>query len=188
MASLAPNDKSGFRAPSRHITTHDDKGASKFLPDQIVSSDAIWMEFSPEIFSTMLWGTTSSPAQISDEADVKAYTSGTLKPTDIVTPNGTNMRFFDFAPGFKSQMHRTDSIDFSVVLAGTIENEVESGETRVGKPGDVFVQRGTNHLWRNPSDTEWTRMCFFVVAADPVVVNGKVLEAITTVNSSVEEK
>ncbi|KAK1076259.1 hypothetical protein LTR33_009103, partial [Friedmanniomyces endolithicus] len=188
MASLLPNDKSGFRAPSRHITTHDEQGASKFLPEQTLPTAAPWQEFSPDAFSSMLYGTTTSPAQLTSDADLKAYTSGTIKPSDIVTKNGTNIRLFDFGPGFKSDMHRTDSIDYSIVISGTIENEVESGEVRVGKPGDVFVQRGTPHAWRNPSETEWTRMCFFVVAAEPVVVGGKELGGITSVDSSVGEK
>ncbi|KAK0255792.1 hypothetical protein B0A54_11050 [Friedmanniomyces endolithicus] len=188
MASLPPNNKSGFRAPSRHITTHDDHGASKFLPEHTVPTAAPWQEFSPETFSSMLYGTTTSPAQLTNDADLKAYTSGAIKPSDIVTKNGTNMRLFDFGPEFKSDMHRTDSIDYSIVISGTIENEVESGEVRVGKPGDVFVQRGTQHAWRNPSETEWTRMCFFVVAAEPVVVGGKELGGITSVDLSVGKK
>lgn len=183
-----PNDKSGFRAPSRYITTHDEEGVSKFLPEQIASADPMWLEFSPEAFFSLLWVTTTSPAVTTDDADLKAYTSGTIKASDIVTKNGTNMRLFDFAPGFKSDTHRTDSIDYSIVIHGTIENQVDDGDVRVGKPGDVFIQRGTKHLRRNPSETEWTRMCFFVVAADPLVVGGKAVEAITSVDSGLGEK
>lgn len=178
------SNKSGFRAPSRHITTHDDKGVSKFVPENIVSVDAPWQELAPVAYSSLVWATTTSPALMTDEADLKAYTSGVIKPSDIVTKNGTNMRLFDFAPGFQSEMHRTDSIDYSIVIHGTVESQVDSGEVRVGKPGDVFVQRGTKHQWRNPSKTEWARMCFFVVAADPLVVGGKQLEAATSVDSS----
>jgi hypothetical protein len=144
MASLPPNDRSAFPVPTRHITTHDKEGISKFLPEQVTSTDPTWMQFSPQIFSTMLYGTTSSPAVMTDDVDLKAYTSGTLKASDIVTKNGTNMRLFDFAPGFKSDMHRTDSIDYAMVLHGTIESQLDGEEVRVGKPGDVFIQRGTS--------------------------------------------
>nr|OQO20969.1 hypothetical protein B0A51_10246 [Rachicladosporium sp. CCFEE 5018] len=188
MASLSPDDKSGYRAPSRHITTHDEEGVSKFLPDDVISANPSWGQFSPHTFGTLLWGTGTSPAKMSDDADVLAFTSGTLNPSDIVTKNGTNLRLFDFAPGFKSEMHRTNSVDYSIVLLGTIENQVDDGDIRVGKPGDVFIQRGTNHLWRNPSETDWTRMAFFVVAADPVVVGGKELETTTSVESTSGEK
>src|SRR6476620_1600744 len=118
MASLLPNDKSGFRAPSRHITSHDQNAVSKFVPEEVIATDATWQEFSPQLFSSMLWGTTTSPATMTDDADLKAYASGTLKPTDIVTNNGTNMRLLGVAPSFQSEMHRTDSIDYSIVILG----------------------------------------------------------------------
>jgi quercetin dioxygenase-like cupin family protein len=188
MASLSPNDKSGFRAPCRHITTHDTQGVSKFLPEETVSVNTEWMEFSPEVFSSLLWGTNASPAVMTDDADLQAYTSGAIKISEIVTRGGTNMRLFDFAPGFKSDMHRTNSVDYSIVIHGTIENHMDGGGVRVGKPGDTFIQRGTNHQWRNPSETEWARMCFFVVAADPLVVGGKEVETIKSVDSSLGEE
>jgi uncharacterized cupin superfamily protein len=47
----------------------------------------------------------------------------------------------------KLGMHRTDTVDFEVILDGEIELEVESGCARLG-PGDIVVQRGTRHRWR----------------------------------------
>ena len=43
-------------------------------------------------------------------------------------------------------MHRTQSVDFGVVLEGTIWAVLDSGEERELKAGDVCVQRGTNHV------------------------------------------
>jgi len=185
---MASTDKSGYPTPSRHVTTHDEAGTSKFVAEQTVAAGTTWLDFTPEISSSLLYGTTTSPALMTNDADLKAYTSGTIQPYEIVTKNGTNMRLMDFAPGFKSDMHRTESIDYSIVLLGTIENELDGGEVRTGKPGDVFVQRGTNHLWRNPSATEWTRMCFFVVAAEPLTIGGKKVEAISSVEASLGDK
>ncbi|KAF2102657.1 cupin domain-containing protein [Rhizodiscina lignyota] len=182
--SLLPNDHSGYRAPSRFITTHDADGTSKFVPDHVVSPDAPWQEAAPGVFFYIPWGTTSSPAQMTDDADLKAYEAGKVVPNIIVTPNGTNVRIYDFAPGFESAMHRTYSIDYGIVIHGTIEGQMDGGEVRVGKPGDIFIQRGTNHLWRNPSKTEWTRICYFVAAAEPLVIGGKKIEAVKADNSS----
>lgn len=181
---LLPNDHSGFRAPVRHITTHDADGTSKFLPEHVVSPGMPWIEAAPTALFYVPWGTTTSPAQMTDDADLKTYTSGAIKPAEIVTPPGTNVRIYDFAPGFQSAMHRTYSIDYGIVIHGTIEGHMDGGEVRVGKPGDIYIQRGTNHLWRNPSKTEWTRMCFFVAAADPLVINGKEVEALKADHSS----
>jgi quercetin dioxygenase-like cupin family protein len=177
MAQLPPlNDKSGFRTPRRYTTTHDNEGVSKFIPDHVISTKTQWEEILPGMFHFLSWGTTTSPAQMTDDADVKAYELGSIKSTEPVTPNGTNVRLFDFAPEFETKMHRTYSIDYGIVIHGSIESHMDGGEVRIGNPGDIFIQRGTNHLWRNPSKTEWTRMYFVVVAADPLTVKGRDLE------------
>lgn len=176
--TLPPGNASGFRAPSRFITTHDENGTSTYLSADILSPDAPWIQASANTCFHVPFGTTSSPAQMSNDADVHAYVSGAVRPADVVTPNGTNVRMYDFAPGFATAMHRTYSIDYAVVIEGTVEGVMDGGEVRTGRRGDVFVQRGTNHLWRNPSETEWARMCFFVAAAEPVLVGGREMEVI----------
>jgi quercetin dioxygenase-like cupin family protein len=176
--SLLPGNTSGFRAPSRHVTTHDESGQSTFVPEEVVSSDSPWKEIAPGAYQSVPWGTTTSPAQMTDDADLKAYKEGKIVPNEVVTPYGTNARMYDFAPGFETALHRTYSIDYAIVIHGTIEAQMDNGEIRVGKPGDIFIQRGTNHLWRNPSKTEWTRIYFIVAVAEPLVVGGKEIEAI----------
>ena len=37
---------------------------------------------------------------------------------------------------------------------------------------DIVVQRGTNHLWRNPSESEYCRIVFILVEALPLKING----------------
>ena len=59
-------------------------------------------------------------------------------------------------------MHRTESLDFGIVGRGSIVLEFESGETSILKEGDVIVQRGTIHSWKNVSD-EWARIYFVVL-------------------------
>src|SRR3546814_16232905 len=47
-----------------------------------------------------------------------------------------------------SVLHRTETLDYAVVLAGTCDMELENGEMSRGmKAGDVVIQRGTNHNW-----------------------------------------
>lgn len=46
--------------------------------------------------------------------------------------------------------------------------QLDSGETRLLKEGDVLVQRGTMHAWKNPSTTESARMLCFVMPSHPV--------------------
>jgi len=123
------------------------------------------------------------------DADIKAYQGFQKNPPDIVVPNGTNVRVYDFAPGFETAMHRTLSIDYGVVLEGQIDAVMDSGEVRTLSRGDLCIQRGTNHAWRNPSKSEWARVMYFVVAADPLVTkDGKTLEANKADHSSAERE
>lgn len=47
-------------------------------------------------------------------------------------------------------MHRTQTIDYGIVLAGELTLVLDEGETTV-RAGDVVIQRGTNHAWANRS-------------------------------------
>ena len=49
-----------------------------------------------------------------------------------------------------AHMHRTETIDYGIVLEGEITLLMDEGEATVG-PGDIVVQRGTNHGWANRS-------------------------------------
>jgi quercetin dioxygenase-like cupin family protein len=81
----------------------------------------------------------------------------------------------DFAPGARSPMHRSFSIDYGLVLAGKVDLELDSGEIKHLHAGDIVVQRGTNHLWINGSSEHWARMAFILIEAKPVSVDGKEL-------------
>jgi quercetin dioxygenase-like cupin family protein len=72
-------------------------------------------------------------------------------------------------------MHRTQSLDYGIVLEGEIEMTLDSGEKRLLKRGDMAVQRATMHAWHNPSETEWTRMVFVLQECKPLVVGGEEL-------------
>lgn len=111
-------------------------------------------------------------------ADITTHTqliqSGTL---GLVNAGGTVARFVDFAPGAEPLMHRTESLDYGVVMEGEVEMVLDEGVTRVMRRGDIAVQRGTNHGWRNRSGTEWARMFFVLQGAEKVEVGERTLEA-----------
>ncbi|PKX97987.1 cupin domain-containing protein [Aspergillus novofumigatus IBT 16806] len=97
----------------------------------------------------------------------------------LVNPGGTVCRFVDFGPGGEPFMHRTQSLDYGIVLQGEIEMILDSGEKRMLKPGDIAVQRGTKHAWRNPSEVEWSRMVFILQDIQPIVIGGLCLGRIS---------
>lgn len=48
-------------------------------------------------------------------------------------------------------MHRTDTIDYEIVISGEVWLELDGGQEVHLKPGDTVVQNGTRHGWRNKS-------------------------------------
>jgi quercetin dioxygenase-like cupin family protein len=120
----------------------------------------------------VVWTTNTSPADNLDSRDgaLKPVWSGTSHNKD----GGSVLRFVDFPPHVESPMHRTQSIDYGIVISGEIEVHLQSGSHRVLKQSDVCVQRGTNHLWKNTTDN-WTRVAFVLLDAAPILINGKPL-------------
>ncbi|MBP1720570.1 MAG: hypothetical protein H6Q50_82, partial [Deltaproteobacteria bacterium] len=61
---------------------------------------------------------------------------------------GSVFRVIQYNPGVAERWHRTDSIDYAVILSGEIDMQMDEGEVHL-KAGDVVVQRGTTHNWVN---------------------------------------
>ncbi|MGE0253158.1 MAG: cupin domain-containing protein [Alphaproteobacteria bacterium] len=70
----------------------------------------------------------------------------------------SEIRFVDMPAGSRREMHRTDTVDYGIVLAGEVWMVLDVGETLL-RTGDVVVQRGTNHAWQNRSGRP-ARMAF----------------------------
>jgi quercetin dioxygenase-like cupin family protein len=82
----------------------------------------------------------------------------------------------DMLPNASSPMHRTNSIDYGIVMSGQIELELDNQVYKTVEAGGIIVQRGTIHKWRNPSSTEICRIVFVLTEAKPYLVNGEPLE------------
>lgn len=67
-------------------------------------------------------------------------------------------------------MHRTQSLDYGIVMEGSVVAVLDSGEEHLMHRGDVMVQRATMHAWRNPSETQWARMIFSLQDAQPLFI------------------
>ena len=64
-------------------------------------------------------------------------------------------------------MHKTDSIDYAVIMSGKVDLLLDDDDMTV-QAGDVVVQRGTNHAWANRYD-EPCRIAFVLIDADPAL-------------------
>lgn len=161
----------GLRTPNRFITDHNADGLAVFntsipepIPAKVIGNgDKFYLGYA----------TTSYPADFTNQSDIATYSHSLTNLPGIVIPGGSVLRMVDIKPGGESPMHRTVSLDYGVVLEGEIELVLDSGESRIMKRGDVSVQRGTNHLWKNRSQTEWGRMLFVLQEAKPIEINGK---------------
>lgn len=117
--------------------------------------------------------TSEFPPDLNNDADLKAHEktveSGKL---GLVNPNGSVFRIVDFAPDSPGAVHRTQSLDYGIILEGEVEMILEEGEPILMKRGDVAIQRATMHGWRNPSKSEWARVAFVLQDCKPLTVGG----------------
>lgn len=106
-----------------------------------------------------IWSTADNVADNSGVAD--AGGAGFSFPT-----SGTQFVYADFPPGSVSPMHATNTIDYVIVLEGEATIVLETGETRL-KAGDVFVDRGVLHAWRNDTNKPY-RVVSVMCPAKPI--------------------
>jgi quercetin dioxygenase-like cupin family protein len=146
----------------RIVTGHDDNGRAVFKSDGNIAGVAV--EGGVAEFA-LGWTTNRSPADNDDPVD------GAKRTVGLACPGGTVLRFVDIAPGRRSPMHRTNSIDYGIVLSGEIDLELDDGAIKHLHAGDVVVQRGTMHAWVNNSQA-WSRMAFVLIDASPATAGG----------------
>jgi len=151
----------------RVVTGHDASGRAVVKIDEI-SKNVISNR--PGASACVVWTTDSIPADNSGDAD------SALKKVGTTLPGGTVFRVVEFSPGVSPRVHRTDSIDYAVVISGEIDMELEKGDEVHLKAGDVLVQRGTVHNWINRGKSPCV-IAFALVDAKPVTAGGKSLEA-----------
>jgi quercetin dioxygenase-like cupin family protein len=150
----------------RIVTGHDRDGRAVVEIDEIARN--VTSRRSAHA-SCVIWSTGSFPS------DNAATEDGGLRAVASTDPGGTVFRIVEFAPGVAPRNHRTESIDYAVVMAGEIDMEID-GESVHLKAGDVLVQRGTIHNWVNPGSAPCV-IAFVLIAAHPVERAGRVLGA-----------
>lgn len=143
-----------MKVPRRVVTGHDASGRGVVISD---GPAAISRQAADGASFHELWATSSIPAAIEAIEPEPVAESDPVRPP----PGGTRVRVVDMPPGTRSPMHRTESVDYGVVLEGTLTLVLDGGETTVG-PGDLVVQRGTDHAWENRGDVI-VRMLFVLL-------------------------
>ncbi len=172
--------------PVRRIVTGDDaQGRSRIVEDAPATSIRTVAE-RPGYRAVNVWRTEETPAKIISP-DTTANHQGILPPK-----NGAILRIIDFPPEPKDPkelrrvldatfggiykdaahdkreakhpgMHRTETVDYAIILEGEIWAVMDQGETLM-RAGDVLIQRGTNHAWANRSQ-KIARIAFVLIDA-----------------------
>ena len=178
------NQQKTFR---RIVTGHDADGKAIIISD--ASPERTYMIGGPKGAKFHeVWNTGQSPAQIDSRSGEPQEASLVLAPPRGGTrirvidfpPEGEEIRNLtkeEVSGHFKSMggaqasnesqnaphplMHRTETIDYGIVLEGTLTLIVDKGETTITS-GDIIVQRGTNHAWANRSGA-YCRVAFILV-------------------------
>jgi len=171
----------------RVVTGHDAQGRSVILMDG-ESPHGFSVEKAGGLQLTELWETTSSPADNSGDADAADHERRIEPPG-----SGTVFRYIEYPPdsvrlktirpeeyypsmgvahgGERAKsahpgMHRTNTIDYAIIIKGEIYAVMDEGEVLL-RPGDCLIQRGTSHAWSNRTN-EPCVIAFVLVAAKPL--------------------
>jgi len=160
--------------PIRRIVTEDDAAGRSRIAEDAPAAAIRTVAERPGYRAVNVWRTEESPVNIKS-SDTTENHKGILPPKQ-----GTILRIIDFPPepkdpaerkrriqatfsgiyrdamhdkssGTHPGMHRTDTVDYAIVLEGEIWAVMDEGETLM-RAGDVLIQRGTNHAWANRSD------------------------------------
>lgn len=150
----------------RRIVTGVKDGKSVIVEDGIVNNV---VEHVRELYISDIWNTQETPARLVDEVRIPNT------PFPQTPKNGTFFRYVSIPPDKElglevvpgqphPLMHQTDTLDYIVILSGELYLIMEEGETRLG-PGDIVIQRGTNHAWSNRSDEPVIQLAVLIDAA-----------------------
>ncbi|KAH6656005.1 hypothetical protein BKA67DRAFT_515779 [Truncatella angustata] len=160
----------GLRDPFRYVTGHDGSGNSIFVQTDHGDHRAIMVEGAAA--QAIFYSTGENPVEVNGNTDMEFVKT---RPS-LHIPNGCVVRMIDFAPGVESNLHRALCIGIGTVCEGEMELSLDSGEKRIMHPGDVSVNRGAMHRWRNVSKDKPARMLYVLLDVKPIIVNGKALE------------
>ena len=154
-------------AVRRVVTGHDAAGKAVVRIDDVGANRRSGR---PGQQAQVVWTTAELPVRFAEDGEDK----GARRIGTTIT-GGSVFRVVEFGPGVAPRNHRTDSIDYAVVISGEIDMQLDDSTVHL-KAGDVLVQRGTIHNWVNRG-SEPCVIAFVLVGAKPATAGGKTLHA-----------
>jgi uncharacterized cupin superfamily protein len=161
----------------RVVTGHDEIGKSVIKSDEILTAGSRGQ--GGKIDGCEIWSTNRMPVDNSSEVEA-AQRAGLVK-RDLIPHNnyvrtggGSVIRIIEWSPGHAKFTHRTETLDYIVILSGEIDLQVDDEKSVSLKAGDVLVQRGGMHTWLNKGAVPAV-MAAILIDATPVEVAGKIM-------------
>lgn len=171
-------DMNGPKRSRRIVTGEHADGRSYFVSDG-PAPNHFQAEYAPS-FVQVLWATGEGAAK-GDEPAPQGHAFG------FHSEGGSILRIVDFPPDSEYDLasmaefldehqvaaegdtrhfwfHKTASLDYAICLEGEIYAMMDEGETLM-RPGDILIQRATNHAWSNRSNKP-CRMIFVLLALE----------------------
>ena len=139
----------------RVVTGHDENGKAVVRIDD---RGAHAKSNRPNMTAQVIWTTDDLPVNFAEDGEDKG-----AREIGTTVQNGSVFRVIEFAPGVTPRNHRTDSIDYAVVVSGEIDMEMDDTLVHL-RAGDVLVQRGTIHNWVNQG-TEPCVIAFVLISS-----------------------
>jgi len=151
----------------RVVTGHDAQGRALVQIDELCSNV---LSRRPLHSSCVVWSSAEFPVDNAAPGDLAT------RELSVVGRSDTVFRVVEYQPGVAPRNHRTETLDYAVVMSGEIDMELD-GSTVHLKQGDVLVQRGTIHNWVNRG-TQPCTIAFVLIAAQPPRLGADELTAV----------
>jgi quercetin dioxygenase-like cupin family protein len=156
----------------RIVTGHDARGKAIVTTDERLTGTS--RPGRGGISRCEIWSTDRIPVDNSEAAAPVQRQGFVVRHNYVGSGQGTVVRITEFAPGSPKFMHRTETVDYAILLSGECDLELDDGATVHLTAGDIVVQRGTMHAWVN-NGTQPCVFAFVLIDADPVEVGGESL-------------
>lgn len=121
----------------RVVTGHNETGRSVVIADGMSPLQRRW----PGSEDALHWSSTSFPVDNAASADVAPAAQPDWS-------QGSVFWTISFDAQSSGEMHRTASLDYAIVLSGSIDMMLDEDAVHLDA-GDVLIQRGTAHAWEN---------------------------------------
>ncbi|KAJ5757210.1 uncharacterized protein N7511_007392 [Penicillium nucicola] len=161
-----PNSPIPLPKPRRVVTGHNNEGLATVRHDSYLNIQP----YGDGTNLTPFWYTTEQPADVSRSQDKSLLTPSGL-------PTGSGFTAYDLPPQSEGLFHRSITLDYVIVVKGSVVLGLDDGSRVTLNEGDVVVQQATMHSWNNVS-TEWARVYGIMVPAQAPTINGKELETV----------